>query len=265
MVIPAQAKMPAAARKRKVSSNDEQDEEHPAPKRTAQSKRRAPARSKKQVDQEDSIDEGRTLSRDFFEAAKRSDKRPNALQAKEDVNTKVQEVLDLIDQTRDDLSRLTTPKVATLDQLLADALPTDGAKLGHTLGLSSTIQDGKDVFRGAQRSLKSFKKMVERYSAANIRDMGIKKPTWMRWKSDTSDLRELNESATNTTAQILHGIVVPAACRDTMPPSAARDDIQEVAWDMLAESRSKSKEDNWGALAQDILKVASSAARLLPN
>lgn len=76
----------------------------------------------------------------------------------------------------------------------------------------------------------------------------IARPDWMEWSQDHTSLVSLNEHALRIAARQIDAMVIPGKKMAEMPQRV--NDIEELAWEVLEESRPKNLESTWGALAK---------------
>lgn len=144
----------------------------------------------------------------------------------------------------------------------------DGAKSVlrdiNTSHSTSTLQTANEVYEKAKQALHGFRAMVRDYEKMNKHSNGIEFPAWARWKQDCADLEQLNKCILAHAMMLLEDLIIPSReGTHAEPVSRGSDDVQQIAWELLQNNRSRNGENTWGNAAQDLLRAVSGVVNVL--
>lgn len=96
-------------------------------------------------------------------------------------------------------------------------------------------------------------------------DNGIKRPDWIQWKHDITDLNALSGKSLDVSLRLLNGSILTGKHSNLSnpPENLSEDSVEGIAWDLLASSRPKSVDDTWGATAQELINLFTGFMSLL--
>ena len=114
-------------------------------------------------------------------------------------------------------------------------------------------------------SMTELQSIINEYTKVNKHNHGVKKPSWMRWGKDAKELAELNQYAMSYVTQAINHSIMPGLHPSSITLPENRTDVEEIAWELVEESRPQKTEETWGMAAQEQVKAFTRILRLFPQ
>ncbi|KOS22584.1 hypothetical protein ESCO_001914 [Escovopsis weberi] len=181
--------------------------------------------------------------------------RANLSEAKREISGKASEVIDWI-------ARL-EKGAGTSDD--GEALAQAVSEITRPVESSGS---GSGIYEKARDCIATLERAVAQHEALSKDGHGAQKPAGLRWAQDAKDLAELEGKAMAISLRTLNGSVLAGTHGmdlDLAPPREEGDDIEMMAWEMLAEGRPKGVGDTWGGAMRDVMRALSEVVKLLPK
>lgn len=138
----------------------------------------------------------------------------------------------------------------------ADTKATEALAAQYAMHSHDAIT-GCGAYEDAKRVLQRFHSLLRRYETVNNQDLGLARPTWMRWRQDAAELRTLNDKARAISRQIVKDHLTPAGRSGvTLPqPQSAREDqeLAQYALEIMHEAVPKGTTATWGSMAAQLV------------
>ncbi|TWU74916.1 hypothetical protein ED733_004427 [Metarhizium rileyi] len=119
-----------------------------------------------------------------------------------------------------------------------------------------------DPYHEAKRTLDELRALIKDYEEASKHETNIKMPVWVRWEQDGVDLRLLNSSLLRHAMKQVEINIMPSTSKS--PPHIGHDDVDQIAWELLADTWSQKMGETWGDAAEGILRSLLGVSGFLP-
>lgn len=123
-----------------------------------------------------------------------------------------------------------------------------------------TAAPTNDAYDQAIRSLREYHTLAKEYEELSKNANAIDMPCWMRWEQDSADLNMLNTSLMMHSVKLVEQNLIPNAAKAA--PSIG-DDVDQIAWELLEDSRPVKVDETWGNAAESMLHSMSGMAAML--
>lgn len=110
--------------------------------------------------------------------------------------------------------------------------------------------------------LDEFAAFAKECEARCQRSVNISKPSWIRWDRDSADLHDLNKGIKELAVRLVEQNLVPQAAGSIL--EIGHEDVDQIAWELLEESRPQKGAQTWGNAAEAVVRAISGITALLP-
>ena len=157
-----------------------------------------------------------------------------------------------------------TNQLSSIKQLLDKNLPKNAALIPPEMSGSYPVHTPaptNDIYNEAIRTLSEYHTLVKEYEHLSKNENAIEMPSWMRWEHDSADLNLLNTSLMMHSVRLVEQNLIPNAAKTVT--SIGDEDVDQIAWELLEDSRPLKADETWGNVAEGMLHAMSGLAALL--
>ncbi|KAK2591423.1 60S ribosomal protein L15 [Conoideocrella luteorostrata] len=118
-----------------------------------------------------------------------------------------------------------------------------------------------DIYDHAKDILNDCQVLAKEYEKKAGLSGKIKTPSLIRWGQDIADLHELNKCILAFSIKVVEQNIIPHAAGST--PEIGHDDVDQIAWELLENSRPQKDAETWGNVAEIVLQSMARITAIL--